>query len=265
MARWLLAAFALAQIASPASPAFAADPVALTPGMNYAPCAAPKAGQFALDDHILQTDWAWLCRYRAENASVDPAHPPHVVFIGDSITENWLAADPDFFARGYLDRGISGQTSPQLLVRFYQDVVALRPLVVHIMAGTNDIAGNTGPTTPEAYHNAVRAMVDLAKANHIAVILGAIPPTIQFGWQPAVNPGPWVARLNRWLKDYAREQHLVFADYHAALAGPASELPAEFGPDGVHPNAAGYAVMRGVATRAIAEADKQARKYHRND
>ena len=261
MVRWRLAALALVQLASPA---LAADPVSQPTGMSDAPCPAPVAGQFALDEHILKTDWAWLCRYRADNALVDPAHPPHVVFIGDSITENWLPSDPDFFAHGNLDRGISGQTSPQLLVRFYQDVVALHPAVVHIMAGTNDIAGNTGPTTPEAYQNAVRAMVDIAKANHIAVILGAIPPSVTFGWQPAVQPGPWVARLNQWLKVYAAQEQLVFADYHAALAGPASELPAEFGPDGVHPNAAGYAVMRGVAERAIAEAEKQAKK-HRHD
>ena len=261
MAKWGLAALALVQLASPA---LAADPVTQPPGMSDAPCPAPVAGQFALDDAVLKSDWAWLCRYRADNALVDPAHPPHVVFIGDSITENWLAADPDFFANGNLDRGISGQTSPQLLVRFYQDVVALHPRIVHIMVGTNDIAGNTGPTSPEAYQNAVRAMVDIAKANHITVILGAIPPAVTFGWQPAVQPGPWVARLNQWLKVYAAQEQLVFADYHTALAGPASELPAEFGPDGVHPNAAGYAVMRGVAERAIAEAEKQAKK-HRHD
>ena len=261
MAKWGLAALALVQLASPA---LAADPVSQPPGMSDAPCPAPVAGQFALDDAVLKADWAWLCRYRADNALVDPAYPPHVVFIGDSITENWLAADPDFFAHGNLDRGISGQTSPQLLVRFYQDVVALHPRIVHIMVGTNDIAGNTGPTSPEAYQNAVRAMVDIAKANHITVILGAIPPSVTFGWQPAVQPGPWVARLNQWLKVYAAQEQLVFADYHTALAGPASELPAEFGPDGVHPNAAGYAVMRGVAERAIAEAEKQAKK-HRHD
>ena len=254
MAKWALAALALAQLAAPAH---AADPVPVPPGMSDAPCPAPVAGQFALDPHILQTDWAWQCRYRAENAAIDPAHPPRVVFIGDSITENWLHADPDFFAHGNLDRGISGQTSPQLLVRFWQDVVALHPRVVHIMVGTNDIAGNTGPTSPEAYKNAVRAMVDVAKANNIAVILGSIPPSAAFGWQPAVKPAPWIASLNQWLKDYAKERGLVFADYHSALAGPAGELPAEFGPDGVHPNPAGYAIMRGVAGRAIAEADPQ--------
>ena len=253
MPKWLLAAL-LALSAAPVAAGEAVSPYP-TPGMSDNACPASNDGLWALDERVLKADWAWLCRYQADNAKVDPANPPQVVFLGDSITENWLAADPDFFAHGNLDRGLSGQTSPQLLVRFYQDVVALHPRVVHIMVGTNDIAGNTGPTSPEAYQNAVRAMVDIARANDIAVILGSIPPSTSFGWQPEVKPGPWIAQLNLWLKDYAAQRHLVFADYHSALAGPAGELPAEFGPDGVHPNAAGYAVMRGVAERAIAAAD----------
>ena len=262
MIKWLLTVLALTALASSPGAASVVEP---PPAMSDSPCPAPQPGQFALDEHTLRTDWAWQCRFHAENALVDSQHPPRVVFIGDAITENWLTADPEFFAHGNLARGISGQTSPQVLVRFYQDVVALHPRVVHIMVGTNDIAGNTGPTSPAAYQNAVRAMVDLARANHIVVILGAIPPAIQFGWQPALRPGPWVAQLNLWLKNYAREQHLVYADYHTALAGPAGELPAEYGADGVHPNTAGYAVMRGVAERAIAEAEKRARKLHRSD
>ena len=265
MAKWLLAALVLLAIASPAAAEPVSQPTSPPPGMSDNACPPARPGQFALDEQILKTDWAWLCRYRADNARIDPAHPPRVVFIGDSITENWLMADRDFFAHGILDRGISGQTSPQILVRFYQDVIMLRPRVVHIMIGTNDIAGNTGPTSPEAYQNAVRAMVDLAKANHIAVILGAIPPADRFSWISAVEPGPWIARLNRWLRDYAKDQHLVYADYHTALAGPGGELLAAYGPDGVHPNAAGYAVMRPVAERAIAEAEKRARKLRRED
>ena len=263
MARWLIAPLLLFG----AAPAAAGEAVNPYPpiGMTDNPCPVSREGLWALDEHVLKSDWAWLCRYREDNARIDPAHPPQVVFLGDSITENWLAADSDFFAHGNLDRGLSGQTSSQLLVRFYQDVVALHPRIVHIMVGTNDIAGNTGPTSPEAYQNAVRAMVDLAKANHIAVILGSIPPADHFGWISAVEPGPWIARLNRWLKDYAKDQHLVYADYHTALAGPGGELPAAYGPDGVHPNAAGYAVMRPVAERAIAEAEKRSRKLRRED
>ena len=264
MAKWLQLALALVAGSAPALADSKVNPYP-APGMTEQNCPASREGLWALDPAVLQSDWAWLCRYREENAKVDPANPPQIVFMGDSITENWIDLDPAMFGSARLDRGISGQTSPQMLVRFWQDVVALHPAVVHIMAGTNDIAGNTGPTSPEAYQNAVRAMVDIARANHIAVILGAIPPSVSFGWQPAVKPGPWVARLNQWLKEYAAEQHLVFADYHVALAGPAGELPAEFGPDGVHPNAAGYAVMRGVAERAIAAADKRARKLRRED
>ena len=261
MRKWLLAAL-LALGAAPAAAGEAVNPYP-APGMSENACPASNEGLWALDERVLKADWAWLCRFQANNALIDPANPPRVVFLGDSITENWLTADPDFFAHGNLDRGLSGQTSPQLLVRFYQDVVALHPRVVHIMVGTNDIAGNTGPTSPAAYQNAVRAMVDLARANHIAVVLGSIPPSDHFSWIPGVQPGPWIARLNLWLKGYAKEQRLVYADYHAALAGPNGELPAAYGPDGVHPNAAGYAVMRPVAERAIAEAEKRARKLRR--
>ena len=275
MVRWLAAAILLAPanqvlasqaLASPAlsSPALSAEPVSYPPpGMSDAPCPASRDGLWALDERVLKNDWAWLCRFREDNAKVDPKHPPASVFIGDSITENWQAADPGWFAPDRLNRGLSGQTSPQMLVRFYQDVVALHPRVVHIMAGTNDIAGNTGPTSPGAYQNAVRAMVDLARANHIAVILGSIPPADRFGWLPGSAPAARIAQLNAWLKDYAKAERLVYADYHTALAGPRGELPAAYGPDGVHPNAAGYALMRPVAEQALANAEKLARKLQR--
>ena len=122
-----------------------------------------------------QTDWAWLCRYHAANLAL-PGGRADIVFIGDSITEGWGHFQPALFTGGIVNRGISGQTSPQLLVRFMADVVALKPRVVHLMIGTNDIAGNTGPTTPEAWKNNVRAMVELARVHDIRVILGSIPP-----------------------------------------------------------------------------------------
>ncbi len=256
MIRWLLAALALAF----AAPALAAEPVNAYPpaGMMDNACPASRDGLWALDPKVLQSDWAWLCRYRADNAKVDPANPPQVVFIGDSITENWVQLDPGLFGQTRLGRGISGQTSPQLLVRFWQDVVSLRPKVVHIMVGTNDIAGNTGPTTPEAYKNAIRAMVSLAQANGIVVILGSIPPADQFGWATQHRPASWIAGLNLWLKSYADERGAIYADYFTPLAGPNSELRPEYGPDGVHPNAAGYAVMRPVAEKAIVAAESLA-------
>ena len=256
MIKWLLAALALAF----AAPAMAAEPVNPypPPGMMENACPASRDGLWALDPKVLQSDWAWQCRYRADNAKVDPANPPQVVFIGDSITENWVQLDPGLFGQTRLGRGISGQTSPQLLVRFWQDVIALKPRVVHIMVGTNDIAGNTGPTTPEAYKNAVRAMVSLAQANGIVVILGSIPPADQFGWATQHRPAPWIAGLNLWLKSYAAERGAIYADYFTPLAGPNGELQPEYGPDGVHPNAAGYAVMRPVAEKAIVAAESLA-------
>ena len=225
------------------------------PGMMANACPASREGLWALDPKVLASDWAWLCRYAEDNAKVDPANPPAVVFMGDSITENWVSLDPGLFGKTRLGRGISGQTSPQMLVRFWQDVIALKPRVVHIMAGTNDIAGNTGPTTPEAYKNAIRAMVTLAEANGIVVILGSIPPADTFGWATQHKPAPWIAGLNAWLKNFAATRGAVFADYFTQLAGPNGELRPEFGPDGVHPNAAGYAVMRPVAEAAIEQAE----------
>ena len=255
LARWWLALLALLTGAMPAlAGARGVNPYP-PPGMAESACPASRDGLWAQDERVRANDWAWLCRYRADNALVDPANPPQVVFIGDSITENWVGLDPALFGKNRLGRGISGQTSPQMLVRFWQDVIALKPRVVHIMAGTNDIAGNTGPTTPEAYKNAVRAMVALAEANGIVVILASIPPADRFGWSPALQPAPWIGSLNGWLRDYAAERGSVYADYHAVLAGPNGELRPEFGPDGVHPNAAGYAAMRPVAESAISAAE----------
>ena len=253
MIRWALAILALA-LGAPALAASKVNPYP-PPGMMENACPASREGLWALDPKVLASDWAWLCRYAEANARIDPANPPQVVFMGDSITENWVQLDPGLFGKTRLGRGISGQTSPQMLVRFWQDVIALKPRVVHIMAGTNDIAGNTGPTTPEAYKNAIRAMVTLAEANGIVVILGSIPPADTFGWAIQHKPAVWIAGLNGWLKNFAAEHGAVYADYFTPLAGPNGELRPEFGPDGVHPNAAGYAVMRPVAEAAINQAE----------
>jgi len=199
-----------------------------------------------------RNDWGGLCRYRAANAS--ETTPVRAVFIGDSITEFWGPAAPELFADGVVNRGIGAQTSPQMLLRFYQDVVSLRPRVVHIMAGTNDIAGNSGPNRPEDFKNNIRAMVELAKANDIAIILGAIPPSATFYWRPELRPAPRISELNAWLHFYARTEGLQFIDYAAAMAGPGGELPAELSKDGVHPDARGYAIMTPLARRALADA-----------
>jgi lysophospholipase L1-like esterase len=199
-------------------------------------------------------DWAALCKYQAADHDVDH---PRAVLIGDSITEFWLPTAPALFADGVVDRGISGQTSPQMVVRFYQDVVRLHPRVVHIMCGTNDIAGNTGPTSADEYTNAVLAMVDLARANHIAVVLGSILPAGAFGWRPGYRPAAQIAALNSWLHALADQRGLVYADYYAAMAGPDGAMKPGLSGDGVHPNAAGYALMEPIARAAIAEAERK--------
>jgi lysophospholipase L1-like esterase len=172
--------------------------------------------------------------------------------MGDSITENWALADPQFFARGIVNRGISGQTTPQMLVRFRADVIDLKPQVVHIMAGTNDVAGNTGPTTAQDVKNNIVSMVELARANAIRVVLGSIPPAAAFKWRPEVDPVPQIDALNTWLREYAAQNRLEYIDYHAALAGPSGELRAELGNDGVHPNRDGYRIMRTLLEQKIA-------------
>lgn len=207
-------------------------------------------------------DWPWLCRYQADDAALAHGPAPRVVFMGDSITEGWGRYDPAFFTNGVVDRGISGQTSPQMLLRFHQDVVALHPRVVHIMAGSNDIAGATGPTSPEAYKNNIRAMVEIAQANHIAVVLASIPPSNRFGLHSKIKPAPRIAELNAWLKAYAAERGAVYADYYAVLVGPEAGMKPDYTFDGLHPASVGYQVMRPVAERAIADAER--RSGHRN-
>jgi lysophospholipase L1-like esterase len=196
-----------------------------------------------------QGDWANLCRYRQANGEL--SSPTRVVFLGDSITENWAKADPELFKPGILGRGISGQTSPQMLLRFFQDVIDLHPKVVHIMAGTNDVAGNTGPTSERDFQNNLRAMVELAQAHHIRVALASIPPASAFSWRPALRPAETIQHLNAWLQQYARETHSRFIDYYAVLNDGQGGIKGNLSNDGVHPNRDGYAIMRKLAEEGI--------------
>lgn len=195
-------------------------------------------------------DWAGLCRYRNADSHLSN-EPVRAVLMGDSITENWSLADPKLFEHGVANRGISGQTSPQMLLRFRQDVLALRPRMVHILAGTNDIAGNSGPTRPEDFEDNLRSMVELAQAHGIEVILGTIPPSARFDWRPGLDPRPWIAELNTWLRGYAHERHCQLIDYHGALADPAGAFKSGLSNDGVHPNREGYRVMRALLEPTI--------------
>lgn len=200
-------------------------------------------------------DHAGLCRYRTANAALPAAGPDRILFMGDSITENWTRESPAFFSRGErVGRGISGQTSAQMLGRFQADVIALKPAVVHILAGTNDIAGNGGPTDLPMIADNIRSMVQLARANGIAVVLATLPPARRFDWRPGIDPRPHIAALNSWIRDYARAEGLALADYHPALDDGAGGLSSADAADGVHPTAAGYARMEAVTEQALAQA-----------
>ena len=203
-------------------------------------------------------DWPSLCRYKAANAAIASGERPRAVLMGDSITDNWTRGDPALFTNGIIGRGIGGQTSPQMLARFRQDVVALQPLVVHIMAGTNDIAGNTGPATVQDYQSNILAMIDLARANDIAVVLAGIPPSRKLFWRGDLDPRPLIRDLNSWLRAVAFDNGYVFVDYATVLADAEGGLRADLGNDGVHPNRVGYARMRPLTETAIAEALERA-------
>jgi lysophospholipase L1-like esterase len=203
-------------------------------------------------------DWPQLARYRAENAALPPAQPgkPRVVFFGDSITEGWgRTGSATFFpGKAYVNRGISGQTTAQMVVRFRQDVIALKPAAVVILAGTNDIAGNTGPATPEMIQDNLASMVQLAKANGIKVVLASVLPASDYPWKPGLAPAPKIRALNGWIRQYAAAQGAIYLDYHAALDDGQGGLPKRVSADGVHPNAAGYAVMQPLAEHAVEQA-----------
>ena len=199
-------------------------------------------------------DWAQLGQYRDANAALADK-PVKAVFIGDSITEFWAGADPDLFTGGVVGRGISGQTSPQMLVRFMADVIALKPVVVHLLCGANDIVGNTGPSTPQDYKNNILAMVTLAQAHGVKVIVGSLTPASTFAWAPQQgDPRARIAELNAWLAGLARERGLIWADYHSVLKATDDSMRPEFTRDGLHPGVDGYAVMRPVARAALAAA-----------
>jgi lysophospholipase L1-like esterase len=203
--------------------------------------------------HLLQ-DFSQQCRYAMANQALPPATSHRVVLLGDSITELWGQSDPSFFSEDTINRGISGQTTDQMLGRFRADVIDLKPEVVQILAGTNDVAGNTGPTSLHRIENNILSMVELARAHHIRVVLGSVPPAARFGWRPSIAPIDSIRTLNAWMKDYAMTSGLAYVDFYSALADKDHSFRPDLSPDGVHPNAAGYAVMRPLTERGIAEA-----------
>lgn len=210
--------------------------------------------------YSIAQDWANRDRYTPENTNLgEPASGENrVVFMGNSIIEAWSQFNPEFFTgKPYINRGISGQTTPQMLVRFRSDVLNLKPAVVVILGGTNDIAGNNGPTTLNMIMDNIISMAELAKANNIKVVLASVLPTLDYPWRPGLNPADKIAALNELIKEYARRSGIVYLDYYSAMVDNQRGLKTEYSYDGVHPNAAGYKVMAPLTEDAIAKALKQ--------
>ncbi len=229
-----------------------------TPQTQGAPLAviAPawQSGTYWADfDHELLVDFANLAHFHAADAQlgVPRAGTHRVVFIGDSITEGWKL-EKSFPGKPYVNRGISGQTSAQILLRFRQDAIDLDPEVVVILAGTNDLAENTGPATLLQIEGNLASMAELARANRIEIILCSVLPAVRYRWHPQLpNPSARIAALNQWLESYAAKERYVYVNYYAAMKDATGGLPQNLSPDGVHPSAAGYHVMARLVQEGI--------------
>jgi len=235
---------------------------ALAFGLLLPPAAHAQQAAAAPKEDPMRTDWANLARYAPANQqlSAPKAGTPRVVLMGNSITDAWPRADSAFFAGKpyeYVGRGISGQTSPQMLLRFRQDVLDLHPAAVAILAGTNDVAQNTGPYNQQATLNNIISMAELARANGVKVILCSVLPAYDFSWRPGLAPAPKIVALNEQMKAYARRNNFTYLDYHAAMADERQGLPTTLSKDGVHPTLAGYRVMEPLLQKAAAEALKR--------
>lgn len=247
------------------TPPVAAPPAtAPSPAMPSCPELATAVTALVRND-ARRRDWAELARYRDANRSVaaPAAGESRVVFMGDSITDAWPQRSNEFFTgRPYLGRGISGQTTPQMLIRFRPDVIDLHPKVVVILAGTNDIAANTGPMTDEEIEGNLASMAELGKAHHIKVVLSSILPVSAYHTSPTDvpqttrRPMARIRAINDWMKKYAAEEGHVYLDYFPAMIDEKGMLRAEFSADDLHPNAAGYAAMEPLAEAAIKQALK---------
>lgn len=202
-------------------------------------------------------DWPNLQHFAEDNKKVGipSTNENRVVFMGNSITIGWLNKRPEFFeGKPYINRGIGGQTTPQMLLRFRQDVIDLKPKVVVILAGTNDIAGNTGPSTPKMILDNIKSMAELAEANGIKVIISSILPAFDYPWRPGLNPNKKIPAINSMLKEYSETNGHIYLDYFSAMVDGRNGLPKKYADDEVHPTPAGYAVMEPLVEAAITKA-----------
>lgn len=218
------------------------------------PMLLPAAGHAQA---VSAVDFADLTRYQQDNARIGAPRSgeQRVVFMGNSITEGWAKYFPTMFlGQPYVGRGISGQTTPQMLLRFRQDVIALEPAAVVILAGTNDIAGNTGPTTLDRIGGNIAMMAELASANNIRVVLCSVLPVFDYRWKPGLEPAQKIVALNQWIRAYADAHGHTYVDLHSPLADSRQGLREAYGSDGVHPNEAGYRVMAPLVEAGIRRA-----------
>lgn len=202
----------------------------------------------------MEKDWSNLKKYAAENEILrtTPNLPKYIVFMGDSITELWKVNDPEFFiSNNFINRGISGQTTPQMLLRFHQDVIELKPTKVVILAGINDIAENTGPITVDEIIKNIVSMVELANANKIKVVLCSVLPANHFNWNTKLEPADKVIALNKFIKLYADKNKISYVDYYTAMVDTRNGLDKKYGEDGVHPNLEGYKVMEVLVLKSL--------------
>ena len=201
-------------------------------------------------------DWANLGKYRLDNANLALASSSEnrIVFMGNSITEGWETLHPEFFlGKPYINRGISGQTTPQMLLRFRADVINLNPELVIILAGTNDIAGNTGPSSIKMIAHNIISMAELAMINDIKIILCSVLPVYDYTWKPGLNPVGKISALNEIIRDYAQNNGITYLDYYSSMADDRKGLIEDFTYDGVHPNKLGYTIMGSLLETAIGE------------
>lgn len=215
-------------------------------GIRNDPCATaiPK-------EKILSQDFGQLCRYEKANVALTRSIANRIVYFGDSITEGWKTSVYGVRGGDIVNRGIGGQTSAQMLVRFRADVINLKPTVVHIMLGTNDIAGNTGPTSLARLKDAIRSMSEQAQFHKIRVMLGSILPSSQYKWASQENPTPFILQMNQWLKSYAQIKGFTYVDYYSQLVDRSGAFKSIYTYDGIHPNTKGYEVMGEAMRRAI--------------
>lgn len=204
---------------------------------------------------ITAQDWANLERYRSENINLQELkeEESRVVFMGNSITEGWVKMSPEFFSdNNFVGRGISGQTTPQMVLRMRQDVLDLNPKAVVILAGTNDIAGNTGPMTLDEIMGYIKSMAEIAHSNGVKVILSSVLPAHEYSWKPGMQPNIKIPALNKMIEDYSKESGHYYLDYFSAMVDDRNGLPKKYAEDGVHPTVLGYKVMEPLVLKAVA-------------